>query len=164
MAYCSRAFTLLTYIQFAQGAPTRNLTALRTEYAPAFVSDPDGRGTWSLLYSSIFTLGLCVWTAIHPNVPSSGASSVAKYHLKALWVVLAVFAPEIGVLTAFKQYKKAKALSSRLSQLRAQQASDGSHTCDGAEPVTDGEISTITDGSKPVSLQTHLIIIETTRF
>ncbi|KAL8883099.1 MAG: hypothetical protein Q9192_007459, partial [Flavoplaca navasiana] len=110
--------TFCTFLNLAQTAPDRNLTALRTEYAPSFVSDPDGRGTWSLLYSSIFTLVLCVWTAIHPNLPDLGTSEARKYRFKALWVVMAIFAPEIGVLTAFKQYRKATTFVAELSRIR----------------------------------------------
>ena len=110
--------TFCTFLNSAQTAPDRNITALRTEYAPSFVSDPDGRGTWGLLYSSIFTLVLCVWTAIHPNLPDIGTSEARKYRFKALWVVMAVFAPEIGVLTAFKQYRKATTFVAELSRIR----------------------------------------------
>ena len=96
----------------------RNSSALKTEYASPFVPEPDGRGTWSLLYSCVFTLVLCVYTAIHPNVPNPGAPELQKYHLKGKWVVWAIFAPEIGVWTAFKQYRSATSFVSELSRLR----------------------------------------------
>lgn len=122
----------LNLVQITRAAPSRNLTALRTEYAPSFVPDPDGRGTWSLLYSSLFTLALCVWTAIHPNVPAPGTSNLEKYRYKFLWVVMAIFAPEIGVFIAFKQYRAAKRLGRELTRMSgmqlAQQAKAGSQT------------------------------------
>ena len=58
-------------------APTQNFTALRTDIAPPWVPDPDNRGTWSLLYSCVFTLVLCVWTAIHLNIPSYHESQLS---------------------------------------------------------------------------------------
>ncbi|KAL8949030.1 MAG: hypothetical protein Q9222_004826 [Ikaeria aurantiellina] len=105
-------------------APGRNITALNVQYARPFVPEPDGRGTWGLLYSCVFTLVLCVWTAIHPNLPSLRASKSQKYWLKILWVLMAVFAPEIGVLTAFRQYQKATGLASQLSRLRSTSIDD----------------------------------------
>jgi hypothetical protein len=58
------------YIFLAIAAPVANLTTLQTVIAPAWVADPAGRGTWSLLYSCLFTLLLCVYIVIHINVPS----------------------------------------------------------------------------------------------
>ncbi|KAL8990945.1 MAG: hypothetical protein Q9169_007990 [Polycauliona sp. 2 TL-2023] len=114
-SYSLHAFLIL--LEFAQAAPSRNLTLLNTQFASSFVPEPDGRGTWGLLYSCLFTLALCVWTAFHPNVKTPEASSTGKYWIKTKWVVLAIFAPEIGVLTAFKQYRQAKSLASELSDL-----------------------------------------------
>ncbi|KUJ17077.1 uncharacterized protein LY89DRAFT_550286, partial [Mollisia scopiformis] len=78
-----------------------NLTALRTDIAPAWVSSPGGRGTWEILYSCLFTLLLCVYTAIHMNVPPAGESKFAFWLRKTKWVAIAVFAPEIVVVNAF---------------------------------------------------------------
>ncbi|KAL9598137.1 MAG: hypothetical protein Q9219_004693 [cf. Caloplaca sp. 3 TL-2023] len=110
----------LLVFRCVEAAPSRNLTALGTEYASAFVADPDWRGTWSLLYSSVFTLALCVWTAIHPNVPRPGASSVRKYYFKIKWVILAIFAPEFGVLAAYKQHQRVRGFVADLNRLREQ--------------------------------------------
>ncbi|KAI4102608.1 MAG: hypothetical protein L6R37_004321 [Teloschistes peruensis] len=106
-------------ISRVRAAPSRNLTALRTDFAPPFVREPDGRGTWSLLYSCLFTLALCVWTAFHPNVKSPEASEVGKYRLKIYWIFFAIFAPELGVLTAFKQNRKVNDFVTVLSRLQA---------------------------------------------
>ncbi|KAL8665294.1 MAG: hypothetical protein Q9202_002345 [Teloschistes flavicans] len=100
-------------------APSRNLTALRKDFAPPFVPDPDGRGTWSLLYSCLFTLALCVWTAFHPNVKESGASRLRKLRIRLNWIFFTILIPELGVLTAFKQNRKVKNLVTVLSKLRA---------------------------------------------
>lgn len=50
--------------KIAAAAQPQNMTVRRTQ----FVSDT--RGTWSLLYSCIFTLALCVYSAIHLNIPA----------------------------------------------------------------------------------------------
>ena len=99
-----------------QNATPRNLTLLQTQIAPSWVPDADIRGTWNLLYSCVFTLALCVWTAIHLNVPAPGESSIRQTCRKAKWVVAAIFAPEIAVFTAWYQWYWARQICQRLSE------------------------------------------------
>lgn len=117
---------LIVYTHLSHAAPTRNLTALKTQYAPSFVAEPDGRGIWGLLYSCTFTLALCLWTAFHPNVKRPGASEIANYGLKWRWLTYNAFAPELGVLTAFKQFQQSRALAAELSRLGSEAATNGS--------------------------------------
>ena len=98
-------------------APTQNFTASHTDIAPPWVPDPDNRGTWSLLYSCVFTLVLCVWTAVHLNVPSYHESKISQWLRKFKWVLLAIIAPELGVYTAREQYFQAKELIGRLAEI-----------------------------------------------
>ncbi|KAF7886085.1 hypothetical protein EAF00_010188 [Botryotinia globosa] len=81
-----------------------NVTALRTDVAPGWVSEPDGRGTWSLLYSCVGTLVACVYTAIHLNIPPTREKAYLGWARKAKWVMIALLAPEIVAYTAFEQY------------------------------------------------------------
>ena len=53
-----------------------------------------GRGTWTILSTSIVTLILCVWTAVHMNIPREGHGS-AQTFAKARWMLMALFAPEV---------------------------------------------------------------------
>ena len=111
-------------------APTQNFTALRTNIAPPWVPDPDNRGTWSLLYSCAFTLVLCVWTAIHLNVPSYQESLISQWLRKLKWVLLAIIAPELGVYTAFEQYEQAKELIGELAKISVRNRSQSSYRTD----------------------------------
>jgi hypothetical protein len=88
---------------FAFAAPIRNLTALRTDIAPAWVANPSGRGTWDLLYSCTFTIFLCVYTAIHLNAPPE-ESGFRFWLRKTKWVCIAIIAPEVVVYTSFEQW------------------------------------------------------------
>jgi hypothetical protein len=98
------AFLYLQCFRPALSAPLPNITALDTEVAPPWVDDPSGRGTWNLLYSCGFTLVLCVWTSIHLNVPPPHESAWLAWRRKMKWVVIALFAPEAVVFTAFQQW------------------------------------------------------------
>ena len=114
-------------------ALTQNFTALRTDIAPPWVPDPDNRGTWSLLYSCVFTLVLCVWTAIHLNVPSYQESQISQWLRKLKWVVLAVIAPELGVYAACEQYLQAKELIGELAEKSVKNGSQGPYRTDQSE-------------------------------
>ena len=107
MLMCVALLIYLGRISPSSAAPVavQNTTALFGEKAsPAWQPDPPGRGTWSLLYSCIFTLALCIWNAIHLNVPPSNESSLAGLRRKIKWVLIALFAPEIVVFVAFQQW------------------------------------------------------------
>jgi hypothetical protein len=98
----------------AVAAPVANLTALQTEIAPSWVRSPGGRGTWDLLYSCGFTILLCVYTAIHLNIPSPDDTQFTFWLKKTKWVAIAILAPEVVVYTAFEQWLHAKQFLSRL--------------------------------------------------
>ncbi|PMD43237.1 hypothetical protein L207DRAFT_563960 [Hyaloscypha variabilis F] len=99
-----------------------NLTALGTEVAPLWVDDPAGRGTWGLLYSCTFTLGICVWTSIHLNIPPK-ESRWKAWRRKLKWLFIALFAPELVVFTAFQQWLTAKIFLKELIQISEANAS-----------------------------------------
>ncbi|KAL8805232.1 MAG: hypothetical protein Q9182_002107 [Xanthomendoza sp. 2 TL-2023] len=67
---------------------------------------PTSRCTFDLLSTCITTLVLCVWTAVHLNVypPGSFWSPVVR---KFKWLMLALFAPEVLVYTAWSQRQQA---------------------------------------------------------
>jgi hypothetical protein len=111
---------LFTYLllssQYASSLPlTTNKTALNTEIAPSWVPEPEGRGTWKLLYSCVFTLILCVWTAIHLNIPPAGETWIQHCTRKLKWVLIGIFVPEIVVCEAWVQWRYAKRLCKELN-------------------------------------------------
>ncbi|KAK0667508.1 hypothetical protein QBC41DRAFT_338351 [Cercophora samala] len=69
-------------------------------------SEPDGRGTFSLVFSCVVTLTLCVFSALHLNVPPESRSNSFRLQFidKAKWVVYGIFAPELVVATAAAQF------------------------------------------------------------
>ncbi|RSM09198.1 hypothetical protein CEP52_004258 [Fusarium oligoseptatum] len=91
--------------------------------------EPTQRGTFSILSICLITLSLCVWTAVHLNIPSReersqneppGASSekwsrkrfrwAAQTFRKAGWMILGILAPELVLFTALQQFWDATAL------------------------------------------------------
>jgi hypothetical protein len=66
--------------------------------------NPDGRGTSSLIISCVVTLTLCVWSALHLNVPTRPTTKSRLALEKTKWVLYGIFAPELVVATAASQY------------------------------------------------------------
>ncbi|KAK4184543.1 hypothetical protein QBC35DRAFT_455175 [Podospora australis] len=79
-----------------------------SDLAPSWVLEPDGRGTFGILRSCIITLALCVYTAIHLNIPGAEDAKTTVYLRKAKWVVIAMFAPELVVYVAWCQRQEAR--------------------------------------------------------
>ena len=84
-------------------------------------SEPPMRGTFRLLISCIVTLSLCVYTALHLNLPSPGSSTSAVYMKKTWWVFLGILAPELVVYTAWGQWNSARKLTTRIKEILQEQ-------------------------------------------
>lgn len=56
--------------------------------------EPTYRGTYGVLSPCLVTLGLCLWTALHPNVPEHGKAHWQKW-IKLGWLITSFLAPEI---------------------------------------------------------------------
>lgn len=95
-----------------------NTTALKTIYAPAWVSAPEFRGTMSIIQSCVLTLVACIYTALHLNVPfRTDFTSILV--LKIKWVAIALFAPEIVLYMAASQFFQARRLKVALQSLQS---------------------------------------------
>lgn len=88
----------------------------KTEFVSGWVQSPKGRGTWEILYSNMFTLGLCVFTAIHLNVGPSGRTEFQYWLHKCKWVLITVFFPELTLYMAGKQWFTANRLRKKLNK------------------------------------------------
>ncbi|KAK3688762.1 hypothetical protein B0T22DRAFT_512503 [Podospora appendiculata] len=75
-----------------------------------WVLEPGGRGTFGLLKSCILTLLLCVYTAIHLNIPATKDTKRRLYLRKTKWLVIAMLAPELVVYIAWCQRQEVKKL------------------------------------------------------
>ncbi|KAG8531340.1 uncharacterized protein KY384_002969 [Bacidia gigantensis] len=88
-----------------------------TTVAPAWVKDPDGRGTWGLVQSCLVTLILCVYTAIHLNIrPNQTEKQSWIRRIRA--TLIAAVAPEYVFICALAQWKAAKSLQTRLNTIK----------------------------------------------
>lgn len=77
-----------------------------SEEAPLteWYSAPNFRGTWDIIVSCVLTLTICVWSALHLNVPLEDSKLRERNTRRARWILLGIFAPELVVSTAFAQF------------------------------------------------------------
>ena len=75
-----------------------------------WVSQPNGRGTFDILWGSLFTIFLCTWTSLHLNVPSLSETYMQRWFRKLRWMIQAIMAPEF--IVAFATGQKVEAARS----------------------------------------------------
>lgn len=82
-----------------------------------WVQSPNGRGTSGIITSCILTLSLCVWSAMHLNIPKK-AESKREYWLRNLkWVLLGILIPELVVLSAWRQWLSARSMTQQMKEI-----------------------------------------------
>ena len=121
------ASLLALLIAFSKASPIRrdlestveSAVVSTVESTVGWVSEPDGRGTFSILSSCVLTLSLCVYTAIHLNVPGINEIRAVRFFRTTRWVVLGIFAPELVVWTAWRQWASARGISRIVNQQQA---------------------------------------------
>ena len=86
----------------------------------AWQSEPNVRGTWGLVSSCVITLTLCVYTAVHLNVPERNITKSKRYLRRLKWVFCGILAPEIVVFTAWRQWSSAIKLTKEMQKLQKQ--------------------------------------------
>ena len=108
----SWVFTATSSFKSPYALPTElaplNKTRLSTQIAAPWVNGPPTRGTFQILWTCTFALFICVYTAIHPNVPAPWDSFWSHNLRRTKWVLVAIFAPEAVVLTAWQQFLAAR--------------------------------------------------------
>ncbi|KDN72213.1 hypothetical protein CSUB01_10047 [Colletotrichum sublineola] len=90
-----------------------------------WVSEPNGRGTFGLICSCVLTLTICVWTALHLNVPPIRSTLRSRAVERTKWVLYGIFAPELVVATAAAQYIVARWLKREIDKDVAHRRREG---------------------------------------
>ncbi len=111
MTFFLTALLVANYAHFSSSAP--HLIERDTSQTVGWVSEPNGRGTVSLVTSCVLTLGVCVWSAMHLNIPPRGESSWQRWVRNIRWGLAGVFGPELVLFIAWKQYLSARAIAKK---------------------------------------------------
>ena len=108
--------TAIAIPQPAASSTIQTLPAACTANPPSvgrktgWVSQPNGRGTFDILWGSLFTIFLCTWTSLHLNVPSLHEKYMHRWFRKLRWMTQAIMAPEF--IVAFATGQKVEAARS----------------------------------------------------
>ena len=78
-------------------------TVLSTCICPA-----DQRSLWDILWSCLATLFACSWVSVHPNIPGPDESSWRIFLRRLELMFWTVFAPELIINWAFRQWSGAR--------------------------------------------------------
>ena len=60
-----------------------------------FEPEPNRRGTFAIFSTCFLTLGLCVWTSLHFNVPGHKESGFSQFLRKTGWMLMGLVCPEL---------------------------------------------------------------------
>lgn len=77
---------------------------------------PNSRGSFDILWSCLSTLGLCVWTAVHPNLQLKydyNRAVISRIGMMCLAVVL----PEVLLSSAWRQLTTSRWLCSKINNM-----------------------------------------------
>ena len=86
----------------------------RDEYIiHGWVSEPSGRGTWSILWSCLATIFICTWSALHLHVPDEHGRWYLIFR-KIGWMLVAATAPEIVLYNSANNFFDARDLLKHL--------------------------------------------------
>ena len=101
-----------------------------------FVQQSGDRDTLSLLFSYLLTLGLCVYTAVHLNVPAKGEKYWKTLSRELKWCIIGLFGPEYVVFAAWRQWSSAWQLQNEMNEIQKRRDSDATIV-----PATSNEVS-----------------------
>jgi hypothetical protein len=102
-----------------------NDTALFESQAPSWVSEPQYRGTWGIIYSCTLTIILTVYKSLHMNIPAPDEGY--QLYVRGLkWALIALIAPEFVLMYAFVQWHEAIRLCADLEKLIPKENPDDS--------------------------------------
>src|ERR1700761_8758159 len=74
-----------------------------------WVTEPDGRGTWSILSSCVLTIFLCCWTSAYPNLPAKSDGLFKQWRLRVDLALMGILGPEFLLMLALGQWTSARA-------------------------------------------------------
>jgi hypothetical protein len=108
----------ILWSSLARGTVALDPNAVNVSNTVGFIKEDNQRDTISLLISCFATLGLCVYSAVHLNVPRRGERSYRTLLRECGWCIIGLFAPELILYTAWRQLASARQLRYEIDQAR----------------------------------------------
>jgi hypothetical protein len=105
----------LSNIHFRTYWTTITNTAMNNATTTGWNSEPQGRGTIGLVWSCLATIFICVWSALHLNLPGIDESNFERMGREAGHVVMGLLAPEWLAFFALGDVEEVRELKHRVS-------------------------------------------------
>ena len=90
-----------------------NVQARNETLTHGWMPEPQGRGTWSILWSCLATIFICTWSALHLDVPKHHGVWYLLFR-KLGWMLIASTAPEVVLFNTADNFFEARDLSNYL--------------------------------------------------
>ncbi|KAF8896783.1 hypothetical protein CPB84DRAFT_1781839, partial [Gymnopilus junonius] len=71
------------------------------------------RSIWDILWSCLFTIFLCSWVSLHPNIPPKGEKREMKWLRRSELFAWSIIGPELVVVWALRQWISARKLADK---------------------------------------------------
>src|SRR5277367_414395 len=99
--------------EFSQRKTTKQI-GLRLAMQVGWTWSPNRRGSLDIIWSCLFTVFICCWRVVHPNIPPPNSQWWHRFLDRTIYLVLAALGPELILAVAIREYLDAKACSKRL--------------------------------------------------
>ena len=88
-------------------AGSENITTFAEQHW-GWKPEPDGRGTFAILWLCLATLSLCTWTVQHPNLGAPCEKALEASWRRVGYVIVTLLSPELVASVALDQYRHAR--------------------------------------------------------
>ena len=122
-----------------------------------WVPEPDGRGTWSILWSCLVTIVLCTWSALHLDVPTS-TNPFYLFGQKIVWMCVITLMPEWVIAFEVRRFLHVRAMTKHIAKKHGEKGWSLTHmhfACmngfriptlqEGTSPCSDGDLMRLID-------------------
>ena len=107
--------------------PATNTTALNNP-PYRWMGEPKQRGTFGIFSLCFSTLIICIWSALHFNIPTRRYTVTRRVFLQVAWTILALLAPEALLYLAINERLVAESLLKKVLKFHPHLAKPGMFT------------------------------------
>jgi hypothetical protein len=94
----------LAILGAVRASPTSQQPSFITAAEAASCVDPNGcRTLWNIIWSCLFTMFLCTWVSVHPNIPGPDEEWLKITFRRVGIMLAALIAPELVIAWAIRQ-------------------------------------------------------------
>ena len=87
--------------------------------------EPKKRGTYGIISFCFSTLTICIWSALHFNIPIRRYTATRRLFLQVAWMFIALIAPELLLYLAINEMIKARILLKKVLKFHPHLAKPG---------------------------------------